>query len=229
MLKEAKAHVTRIRALDQLHRGDEIEARLQGRPELRRRRDPPRQRPGNRARNRRRMDHGPAVRHPESHQHGRMQRLAGRLRRLASRDRLDDQDFLAGRHLSRQTLQPADLIPVDVYIHVAADCPGLIPQPPRQRRIVPGHRSSTPLHRHRCLGGRSQDGLPAGERLEDAGQHHADHRATAWRQPLFMRFLPRGTPARDAGPWRRHAARTHSTSGRCEATSVKCSPSSALA
>ena len=28
MLKEAKAHVTRIRALDQLHRGDEIEARL---------------------------------------------------------------------------------------------------------------------------------------------------------------------------------------------------------
>jgi hypothetical protein len=28
MLKEATAHVTRIRALDQLHRGDEIEARL---------------------------------------------------------------------------------------------------------------------------------------------------------------------------------------------------------
>lgn len=28
MLKEAPAHVTRIRALDQLHRGDEIEARL---------------------------------------------------------------------------------------------------------------------------------------------------------------------------------------------------------
>jgi hypothetical protein len=28
MLKEAKAHITRIRALDQLHRGDEIEARL---------------------------------------------------------------------------------------------------------------------------------------------------------------------------------------------------------
>lgn len=28
MLKEAKAHVTRIRAVDQLHRGDEIEARL---------------------------------------------------------------------------------------------------------------------------------------------------------------------------------------------------------
>ena len=28
MLKEAKAHVTRVRALDQLHRGDEIEARL---------------------------------------------------------------------------------------------------------------------------------------------------------------------------------------------------------
>jgi len=28
MLKEAKAQVTRIRALDQLHRGDEIEARL---------------------------------------------------------------------------------------------------------------------------------------------------------------------------------------------------------
>lgn len=28
MLKEAKAQITRIRALDQLHRGDEIEARL---------------------------------------------------------------------------------------------------------------------------------------------------------------------------------------------------------
>lgn len=28
MLKEAKAHITRVRALDQLHRGDEIEARL---------------------------------------------------------------------------------------------------------------------------------------------------------------------------------------------------------
>lgn len=28
MLKVATAHVTRIRALDQLHRGDEIEARL---------------------------------------------------------------------------------------------------------------------------------------------------------------------------------------------------------
>ncbi len=28
MLKEVKAHVTRVRALDQLHRGDEIEARL---------------------------------------------------------------------------------------------------------------------------------------------------------------------------------------------------------
>jgi len=28
MLKEAKAQATRIRALDQLHRGDEIEARL---------------------------------------------------------------------------------------------------------------------------------------------------------------------------------------------------------
>jgi hypothetical protein len=28
MLKEAKTHVTRVRALDQLHRGDEIEARL---------------------------------------------------------------------------------------------------------------------------------------------------------------------------------------------------------
>ena len=28
MLKEATAHVTRIRALNQLHRGDEIEARL---------------------------------------------------------------------------------------------------------------------------------------------------------------------------------------------------------
>ena len=28
MLKEAKANATRIRALDQLHRGDEIEARL---------------------------------------------------------------------------------------------------------------------------------------------------------------------------------------------------------
>jgi hypothetical protein len=28
MLKEAKAHVTRVRALDQLHRGDQIEARL---------------------------------------------------------------------------------------------------------------------------------------------------------------------------------------------------------
>ena len=28
MLKEAKTHVTRIRAVDQLHRGDEIEARL---------------------------------------------------------------------------------------------------------------------------------------------------------------------------------------------------------
>jgi hypothetical protein len=28
MLEEANAHVTRIRAVDQLHRGDEIEARL---------------------------------------------------------------------------------------------------------------------------------------------------------------------------------------------------------
>lgn len=28
MLKEAKVQITRIRALDQLHRGDEIEARL---------------------------------------------------------------------------------------------------------------------------------------------------------------------------------------------------------
>ena len=28
MLKDAKAQVTRVRALDQLHRGDEIEARL---------------------------------------------------------------------------------------------------------------------------------------------------------------------------------------------------------
>lgn len=28
MLKEATTHVTRVRALDQLHRGDEIEARL---------------------------------------------------------------------------------------------------------------------------------------------------------------------------------------------------------
>src|SRR3989337_988818 len=28
MLKEAKSHITRVRALDQLHRGDEIEARL---------------------------------------------------------------------------------------------------------------------------------------------------------------------------------------------------------
>ncbi|MET3810512.1 hypothetical protein [Arthrobacter sp. UYEF3] len=28
MLKEAQAQVTRVRALDQLHRGDEIEARL---------------------------------------------------------------------------------------------------------------------------------------------------------------------------------------------------------
>ena len=33
MLKEAKAHVTRIRALDQLHRGDEIEARLKVGPD----------------------------------------------------------------------------------------------------------------------------------------------------------------------------------------------------
>ena len=28
MLKEAKSHLKRVRALDQLHRGDEIEARL---------------------------------------------------------------------------------------------------------------------------------------------------------------------------------------------------------
>lgn len=28
MMKEVKAHVTRVRAVDQLHRGDEIEARL---------------------------------------------------------------------------------------------------------------------------------------------------------------------------------------------------------
>ena len=28
MVNDAKAHVTRIRAVDQLHRGDEIEARL---------------------------------------------------------------------------------------------------------------------------------------------------------------------------------------------------------
>ena len=28
MLKEAKAQITRVRALEQLHRGDEIEARL---------------------------------------------------------------------------------------------------------------------------------------------------------------------------------------------------------
>ncbi|WP_427005610.1 hypothetical protein [Pseudarthrobacter sp. H2] len=33
MLKEAKTHVTRIRALDQLHRGDEIEARLKVGPD----------------------------------------------------------------------------------------------------------------------------------------------------------------------------------------------------
>jgi hypothetical protein len=33
MLKEAKAHVTRVRALDQLHRGDEIEARLKVGPD----------------------------------------------------------------------------------------------------------------------------------------------------------------------------------------------------
>ena len=33
MLKEAKPHVTRVRALDQLHRGDEIEARLRWAPD----------------------------------------------------------------------------------------------------------------------------------------------------------------------------------------------------
>lgn len=33
MLKEPKAHVTRVRALDQLHRGDEIEARLRVGPD----------------------------------------------------------------------------------------------------------------------------------------------------------------------------------------------------
>lgn len=33
MLKEAKARITRIRGLDQLHRGDEIEARLRVGPD----------------------------------------------------------------------------------------------------------------------------------------------------------------------------------------------------
>ena len=33
MLKEAKAHVTRVRALEQLRRGDEIEARLKVGPD----------------------------------------------------------------------------------------------------------------------------------------------------------------------------------------------------
>ena len=55
MLKEAKAHVTRVRALDQLHRGDEIEARLRVGPNY----------------------DDVVIRH----QRRRMQRLAGRLRR----------------------------------------------------------------------------------------------------------------------------------------------------
>jgi hypothetical protein len=196
----------------------------EGRPELRRRRDPPRQRPGNRARDRRRMDHGPAVRHPESHQHGRMQPLAGRLRLLASRDGLDDQDLPAGGNLGGQALEPADLIPVDVYIHVASDCPGFIPQPPQQRRVLPGHRVQDPLHSHRRFCGRSQEGLPAGERLEHTGQHHADPGHGAQALTGTPGAAEAGTRAADTAE-----ARTHNTSGRCEATSVKCSPSSALA
>ena len=81
MLKEAKAHVTRVRALDQLHRGDEIEARLRVGPNY----DDVVIRRGSV------QETAPGIGvvwimdrhtgHAQGHQRGRMQRLAGRLRR----------------------------------------------------------------------------------------------------------------------------------------------------
>ena len=80
MLKEAKAHVTRVRALDQLHRGDEIEARLSVGPNyddvVIRRGSVQETAPGIGVVWI--MDH--ATPDAEGHQYGRMQRVARRLR-----------------------------------------------------------------------------------------------------------------------------------------------------
>ena len=98
MLKEAKAHVTRIRALDQLHRGDEIEARLRVGPNY----DDVVIRRGSV------QETAPGIgvvwimdrhqRHAQSHQRGRMQPSGGSPEASAARHRLDDKDLLAGRH-----------------------------------------------------------------------------------------------------------------------------------
>ena len=204
MLKEAKAHVTRVRALDQLHRGDEIEARLSRGPELRRRRDPPRQRPGDSPRNRRRLDHGPPHRHAQGDQYGRMQRLAGRLRRLAARHRLDNQDFLAG---ALPFPGPGDAGPPHRSRKYSRSGGAHRSRPAAagKHRVVPGHGVQQPPHSHRPVGGRSQDGLPAGERLEDAREDHADRGPPAPRR-LHACHGRRRAPrtGHDGGPHAQH-------------------------
>ena len=163
MLKKATPHVTRVRALDQLHRGDEIEARLSVGPSY----DDVVIRRGSV------QETAPGIgvvwildritRPPQSHQYGRMQRLARRLTMLthdggtpvarhraqsartarsrggipsAAGHRLDDQHLLAWGHFGIQALQAPHLVAVHVDIHEAAQRTGFVPEPPGQHGEV---------------------------------------------------------------------------------------------
>jgi len=107
-----------------------------------------------------------------------MQCLARRLNpgltpntRLAAGHGLDNQDLLAGRNLRIKTLQTPDLIAVHVNIHETAERTGFIPQTPGQHRIFSGYRVQQLSNGHSPVGGRSQIGLSADERLQDTWQH----------------------------------------------------------
>ncbi|BCW47523.1 hypothetical protein StoSoilB5_47070 [Arthrobacter sp. StoSoilB5] len=108
-----------------------------------------------------------------------MQRLARRLNpgltpntRSAAGHGLDNQDLLTGRNLRIKTLQTPDLITVHVNIHETAEGTGFITQTPGQHRIFAGDRVQQLSNGYSAVGGRSQIGLSADERLQDTRQHH---------------------------------------------------------
>ncbi|GGJ29885.1 hypothetical protein GCM10010052_28500 [Paenarthrobacter histidinolovorans] len=83
---------------------------------------------------------------------------------------LDNQDLLARRNFRIKTIQTPDLVTVNVNIHETAQRPGFITQTPGQDRIISGHRVQQLSNGHSTVGGRSQIGLSADERLQDTRQ-----------------------------------------------------------
>lgn len=106
-----------------------------------------------------------------------MQCLARRLNpgltpntRSATGHGLDYQDLLASRDLRIKTLQTPDLMAVNVNIHETAERAGLITQTPGKHRVLSSHLVQQLSNGHSPVGGRSQIGLSADERLQDTRQ-----------------------------------------------------------